>query len=420
MPDAGGVCTNSTGSSACSCQGGFFGTGQVCSTCNVTPTSWPSTVTPLPYPLFAPTTTASAQGGNNVYAPDIHRVSGQYVMWYGAQGTDGHDRIFMAWSRDRMEWRKWPSETAPAPVLDRGTSNHVNDPSVVPTGGRNWAMYYTDADVAENDRIWVARNTVGNTNSLTAFTKDRQVLSVGPPGSWDADKVGRPSVLLENGVYKMWFDGQRAGIRHVGYATSTDGVNFTKHPANPVVFNAGAVDVKRVGSVYVMVAEGQTGTSWYTSPDGICWAQKGQLVARSGQPYDAFGQVTPFLEVANDALQAVWFGGATVASWNQNRIGVAFPNTVSLPPGGGCTACVPAGLSCTAACFSGGASLGACAAPGSTNVGACCACSTDGCNACRGPFADCNARCVTAGLAGGWCGFPGSSNTSQCCTCLEQ
>ena len=389
--------------------------------CNVTPSGWSTPVTPWANnPVLLPATGSAMHGSDNVYAPDIQHVMGRYVMFYGGQGGDGHDRIFMAWSKDRVEWRKWPSDTAPTPVLDRGTSNHVNDPSLVIVSSGSWAMYYTDAATGTDDRIWLARNTVGNTNSLTAFTKVQQVLSVGAAGAWDSDNVGRPSVLLENGVYKMWFDGTHAGQRHVGYATSTDGLTFTKHAANPLVLNAGAVDVKKIGGVYVMVAEGQDGTYWYTSPDGVCWASKGRLFGLSGRTYDAFGQVTPFLEVENGALSAVWFGGASVVTWNRNRLAVAFPTNVSLPAGGGCTACVGVGQSCPSACISGGAaSSGTCGAPGSTSAGVCCACQSEGCDACKGTAADCNAKCVGTGKAGGWCSFPGSTNVGMCCGCLE-
>ncbi|MFO0652606.1 MAG: hypothetical protein U0326_40700 [Polyangiales bacterium] len=378
------------------------------------PTGWPSGFAPWAgNPVLVASRSASIQGEDNVYAPEIQRVSGARVMWYGAQGGDGHDRIFVAVARDGGEWRKWPSESAPSPALDRGTSNHVNDPSVVSVGGR-WRMYYTDAPTAENDRIWLAESS-----SLTGFAKVREVLGVGPAGSWDAEKVGRPAVLYDGGVYRMWYDGTASGQRHVGLATSTDGVNFVRHPANPLFRNAGAVDVKHLGGAYVMLREGGDGTYWATSPDGVCWVDRGRLFARSGAAYDAFGQVTPFLEVDGDTALAVWFGGASVSSWNRNRIAAAFATGSAAPTAWGCTACVPWGDSCTAACQrASGGRAGVCAAPGSAVEGRCCACSDDGCGRCT-TATDCHAACVAAGAVSGWCGSPGSTDPSRCCACVR-
>ena len=96
------------------------------------------------------------------------------------------------------------------------------------------------------------------------------------------------------------------------------------------------MDVKKVGGVYVMVWEGNNGTYWATSVDGLCWVDRGILFGLSGASYDAYGQVTPFLEVSNGRFHSIWFGGASVPSWNRNRIGAAYaPGTV--PAGGGCT-----------------------------------------------------------------------------------
>lgn len=353
------------------------------------------------------------QGRDNVYAPEIHRVGDALVMWYGAQAADGGDRIHVAVSRDGATWRGHPTDDAPTPALDRGASNHVNDPSVVRVGDR-WRMYYTDAAAAEDDRIWLAES-----ERLTGFARVREVLGVGPAGSWDAEKVGRPSVLYENGVYRMFYDGTANGRRHVGLATSTDGITFTRHPANPLFRDAGAVDVKRVGDVYVMLREGGDGTWWATSPDGICWVDRGRLFARSGMDYDRFGQVTPFLQVEGGRAVAVWFGGASVATWDRNRIAAAFASDVSPPAGAGCAACTSPGVSCAQACHGAGLATGACGRPGSADPADCCACAADGCESCRGSAADCHEACVRAGQTSGWCGRPGSTDPADCCACVR-
>lgn len=363
-------------------------------------------------PIVVPTSAAAVQGADNVYAPDVHDFAGVRIMWYGGQGSDGHDRIFLAWSQDGMQWRKWPTDSAPQAVLDAGTSNHVNDPSVVQSGA-TWRMYYTDAATAENDEIWLAESA-----KLTGFTKVQQVLGKGSPGAWDDEKVGRPSVLLEGGVYRMWYDGTSKGQRHVGLGTSTDGIHFTRAPQNPLLRNAGAVDVKRIGSTYVMLYEGRDGTYYATSPDGICWVDHGKLFGTSGAAYDRYGQVTPFLELEGTTIRAIWFGGASVTSWNKNRIAAAFPST-SKPTGGGCTACVTSGISCSAACISAGlGGAGVCSYPGSTSVGMCCGCQPSGCEGCTAK-GDCQAACVAAKKAGGYCAFPGSTSSARCCACME-
>lgn len=377
------------------------------------PAGWPASFSSYPYnPMLVATAAAASQGADNVYAPELHSDGGIRLMWYGAQGRDGHDQIFFAWSQDGMSFNKWPSDDAPAPALARGSSNHVNDPSVVRQGD-TWRMYYTDAPIGEQDEIWLAES-----KRLSSFTKVQRVLSKGPIGSWDEDKVGRPAVLLEGGVYYLWYDGLSKGRRHVGLATSTDGIHFTRSPQNPLFLDAGAVDVKRVQDTLVMLREAGDGTYFATSLDGLCWIDRGKLLDRSGSAYDRFGQVTPFLEVAGDRVQAIWFGGASVATWNKNRIAAAFPSG-STPSGGGCTQCVTAGQSCTGACSKGRlGAIGRCAVPGSTSPGACCACLPSGCEACV-PFGDCRAACVAAGKSVGFCANPGSTLPGRCCACLE-
>ena len=54
------------------------------------------------------------------------------------------------------------------------------------------------------------------------------------PGSWDAYMVFDPLVIRENGQYKMWYAGieTTALLTKIGYATSTDGINWQKDTSN--------------------------------------------------------------------------------------------------------------------------------------------------------------------------------------------
>lgn len=262
-------------------------------------------------PVFFPS--GSKWEGDNIYAPDVHFFDGTYHMWYGGQGRDGHDRIHYATSDDGTRWKRHPGN----PVVDCGNSNHVNDPSVVRHDG-TFYMYYTDALVAEIDRIHLAVSDDG-----TTWRKEGLAVDVGPPGSWDSFKVGRPSAIFEAGLFKMWYDGNDGKARHVGYATSQDGRRWTKSKANPVMFNAGAVDVKHIDKQYVMVHESQKGTLWAVAPNETDWEGRGYLFRLSGGTQDRHGQVTPMIFVRDGRWVATYFGGASVPTWNHNRIMMA-------------------------------------------------------------------------------------------------
>lgn len=246
-------------------------------------------------------------------------------MWYGGQGKDGHDRIHLAESRDSTNWLKR------GVVLDRGTANHVNDPSVVHVGDV-WWMFYTVAEKAELDEIAAAVSPDGVT-----WQKRGVVLARGAAGGWDSWKVGRPSVLHENGRFRMWFDGQptvaaaatnrlaefvkREG-RAVGYAESLDGLSWGRRPEPVFREGAGAVAVVRDRERLVMVIESGRGTRWAESRDGFVWQGRGLLFPLSGGAADRFGQVTPFLLMDGERVTLL-FGAALRKTWDGNVIAAA-------------------------------------------------------------------------------------------------
>lgn len=163
-------------------------------------------------------------------------------------------------------------------VTERGSFQ----PEVVVAGG-TYHMFYTDRSVIP-EVIRHRTSADGLSWGASAI-----VLQSGPPGAWDDDGVVCSAVLVEGGLFKMWYTGRgtTGPVNQIGYATSPDGVAWTKHPA-PVmsVGGVGAWDSARVREATV-VHLGATYHMWYagtqnhpiyrigyaTSPDGLVWTK---------------------------------------------------------------------------------------------------------------------------------------------------
>ncbi len=107
------------------------------------------------------------------------------------------------------------------------------------------------------------------------------VLDVGSPGAWDDTEVIGPTVWIEGGTWYMLYVGSGT-YRAAGLATSPDGVNWTRDPSNPVLTEAGEnleiIGVMKVGSTYYAfhnnVASGlDRRTGLATSTDLVNWTQ---------------------------------------------------------------------------------------------------------------------------------------------------
>jgi hypothetical protein len=125
-------------------------------------------------------------------------------------------------------------------------------------------------------------------------------------GKWDARIRERGWIMIEEGVYKLWYtgyDGSKEGIRRLGYATSKDGIRWTRHPRNPLLKDVWVEDmmiVKDQGKYY-MFAEGRNDLAHaLVSENGIDWEPLGKLDIRlkNGQPIadGPFGTPTVWLE----------------------------------------------------------------------------------------------------------------------------
>ena len=137
------------------------------------------------------------------------------------------------------------------------------------------------------------------------------VFTAGGAGRWDRKIRERGWILREKDAYHLWFtgyDGTRQGIKRLGYATSPDGVRWTRWPENPLCDDHWIEDMTVVkhGGIYYLFAEGANGhAELLTSQDRLDWKWQGPLDIRlaDGKQQAAKPCGTPTVWVEN----GVWY-----------------------------------------------------------------------------------------------------------------
>jgi predicted GH43/DUF377 family glycosyl hydrolase len=205
-------------------------------------------------------------------APHVIKDMDTLKMWYtGYTSSPYYDRIGYAVSLD--DGITWVRNT---------------EPVLIPGPSPSWDSYYALAPCVIKDvdtlKMWYAGTDVISTTYTNVrigyatsmdgenWAKHQQnpVLSPGP-ANWDSENVGSNSVLFYNNTYHMWYTGNEytgnTGSQ-IGYATSSNGINWTKHVGNPVFTGSGSFwDAASVYGPHV-IKDGDTLKMWYTGSDG--------------------------------------------------------------------------------------------------------------------------------------------------------
>jgi predicted GH43/DUF377 family glycosyl hydrolase len=194
---------------------------------------------------LVPALDVAAMGSWDSYfldTPDWLKDNTGYKMYYfgDTDNLSNDASIGLATSPDGRHW----SRMGNTPVLSPGNPGDwdglfVGDPTVV-YDGTTYYMWYSGVDTTWKVRIGLATSPNG-----LVWTKysGNPVLDGGSVYSWEGYNVGVPSVMKRNGTFEMWYngvsyfdllDGNIDTIK-IGYATSPDGMNWTKYHANPVL-----------------------------------------------------------------------------------------------------------------------------------------------------------------------------------------
>lgn len=198
----------------------------------------------------------------------------RYKMWYAGQTfNDYRYEIGYAYSADGISWQKHPTA-----VLGVGDENEwdncfLEGPSVI-KDGTTYKMWYAAYDCAVTGETTDGKVNIGYATSTDGinwikFTGNPVLTTT--DGMWDGVYVQDPHVIKQNGRYHMWYGGADVEdnyFQQTGYASSDDGIHWQKSPRNPVLKRGtpGAWDANTASFPSVLIHENML-YMWYTGKD---------------------------------------------------------------------------------------------------------------------------------------------------------
>jgi len=233
--------------------------------------------------------------------PAVIKDGETYKMWYVGNNVSGVTHIFYATSPDGLTWTKYNNSIPPNSddvsyngqipqgTTGKGDAGYVYGLSVIKDGNL-YKMWYSGFDGVASSRIYYATSSDG-----LIWTKYNNTI---PPNSDTISYNGQiplgtnslhgdykssfyPNVIKDGDSFKMWYTGYDNNNYRIFYATSPDGLTWTKQNnsipqnSNNVSYHGqiplgsdGQGDDSRTQSVSV-VKDGNTYKMWYTGYDGI-------------------------------------------------------------------------------------------------------------------------------------------------------
>jgi len=159
------------------------------------------------------------------------------------------------------------------------------------------------------------------------------ILTYGSPGSWDAGWVAISKTVLHDSLYYIFYEGSPDVMTNpiaIGYATSPDGMNFTKYELNPVLESDGTGFDAFFVAEPVPLIEGNTWVLYYNasssprpgpgdaigratanSPNGP-WTRNENAVLEVGNSgeWDS-GLITPNSVIATDSGYVMYYSASS-------------------------------------------------------------------------------------------------------------
>lgn len=225
----------------------------------------------------------------HVFCPSVlfNSDSARYEMWFNATiGPSAYPNyrpysVGRAISKDGINWTMYPSAVL-SPDAGKWDNVTIDAPEVIRENGQ-YKMWYTSwKDNTSPNYLGYATSADG-----IHWTKYSGNPIFGPgTAAWEAGGPWFVSILPFQGGYKMWYTGYTAdfGTTAIGYATSADGINWQRDAAHSPVLNVGASgqwDDSYVREPNVL-AIGDSWYMWYVGDQTSGYGRTGLAVSKDG------------------------------------------------------------------------------------------------------------------------------------------
>jgi len=169
--------------------------------------------------------TSSNTWNNKIVGTPSVIFNGQiYTMLFTGYGDNGYYQVGIAKSYDGINW---VINDNPISSRLQQYRENTHDPNIIYFDSKYIAWYM--ATINSSTKLIMATSEDTNTwiESDTTFVHDKY---------WNNGSISSPSILKIGQEYKMWYAGTASGYPwQIGYATSTDGVNWTQYGNEPVI-----------------------------------------------------------------------------------------------------------------------------------------------------------------------------------------
>jgi predicted GH43/DUF377 family glycosyl hydrolase len=219
----------------------------------------------------------------------VHGPNGYLLYFYGDTAGGGSPdpqvptscALGVATSPDGINWSRFSGN----PILTKGDTNSwenfwIESPAVLwDTATNQYMMWYSG--VGKN---WIIQTGLATSPDGLNWTKfpGNPVITNGVPQSYDDMWVAVPSVIKRNNQFEIWYSSFNSVAAwdtiFICYATSTDGINWTKFAGNPLLntFSPPSDTTVDKGGPWacdvVYDPNANNYKMWYETAAGFCYA----------------------------------------------------------------------------------------------------------------------------------------------------